>query len=206
MRRTNRGNLRTYTLWSPLYDRLIGLAPFRAGRAKAHERLALKAGERVLLVGVGTGIDLPLLPVGIEAVGVDLSRAMLARARKRLTIEGRQIELLEADAQEMPLADATFDAALLALILSVVPDGAACLAETLRLLKPGARAIVFDKFLPQETRPSFGRRVLNLLTSLFGTDINRAFKPMAEACGCEIVTDEPAALGGTYRVIVVRKE
>lgn len=205
MRRTKRGNLRTYSLWSPFYDLLIGLAPFRKGRAKAHERLALMAGERVLLVGVGTGIDLPLLPVGVDSVGVDLSPLMLHRARNRLPIEGRQIELLEADAQAMPLADATFDAALLSLILSVVPDGAACLAETLRLLKPGSRAVVFDKFLPEGTRPSFGRRVLNLLTNLFGTDINRTFEPMAKTCGVEIITDEPAAWGGAYRVIVLRK-
>ncbi len=123
MRRTSRGNRLTYALWSPLYDRLIGLAPFRRGRAKAHERLALQAGERVLLVGVGTGIDFPFLPVGIEAVGVDLSQFMLARARKRLPIDGRQVELLQADAQAMPLVDDTFDAAFLALILSVVPDG-----------------------------------------------------------------------------------
>ncbi len=205
MRRTKRSNLRTYAFWSPFYDRLIGLAPFRTGRAKAHQRLALKAGERVLLVGVGTGIDLPLLPVGVEAVGVDLSPLMLARARNRLPIKGRQIELLEADAQAMPLADSTFDAALLSLVLSVVPDGATCLAETLRLLKPDSRAVVFDKFLPQGKRPTFGRRVLNLLTNLFGTDINRAFEPMVETSGAEIITDEPAALGGAYRVIVLRK-
>ena len=205
MRRTTRGNLWTYAFWSPFYDKLIGLSPFRIGRAKAHDRLALEAGERVLLVGVGTGIDLPLLPAGTEAIGVDLSPAMLARARSRLPIEGRQIELLEADVQNVPLADATFDVALLALILSVVPDGAACLAETVRLLKPGARAVVFDKFLPEGTRPSLGRRVLNLLTSLFGTDINRTFGPMAKASGCEIVTDEPAAFRGAYRVIVLRK-
>lgn len=206
MRRTNRGNLRTYSLWSPVYDRLIGLAPFRVGRSKAHARLALETGERVLLVGVGTGVDLPLLPVGIAAVGVDLSPAMLARARKKLPIGGRQIGLLRADAQSMPLADASFDAALLALILSVVPDGAACLAETVRLLEPGGRIVVFDKFLPGGTRPSFGRRAFNLLTSLFGTDINRSIEPMVEACECEIITDEPAALGGAYRVIVLRKE
>ena len=157
------------------------------------------------MVGVGTGVDLPLLPGGIQAVGVDLSRAMLARAKKKLPIEGRQIDLLEADAQELPFADATFDVALLTLILSVVPDGAACLAETIRVLKPGARAVVFDKFLPQGSRPSLGRRILNLLTQFFGTDINRSFEPMAEACGCEIVSDEPAAIGGAYRVIVVRK-
>lgn len=171
----------------------------------AHERLALVAGERVLLVGVGTGIDLTLLPVGVEAVGVDLSPAMLDRARNRLPIEGRKIELLEADAQNMPLADATFDAALLSLVLSVVPDGATCLAETLRVVKPGARAVVFDKFLPKGMRPSFGRRVLNLLTNLFGTDINRSFESMAEMCGAKIITDEPAALGGAYRVIVLQK-
>ena len=205
MRRTNLGNLRTYALWSPFYDWLIGLAPFRKGRAKAHERLALKAGERVLLVGVGTGIDLPLLPVGVEAVGIDLSPIMLARARNRLPIEGRQIELLVADAQAMPFADTTFDAALLSLVLSVVPSGTACLTETLRLLKPGSRAVVFDKFLPKGMRPSSGRRVLNLLTNLFGTDINRTFEPMAESCGVEIITNEPAALGGAYRVIVLRK-
>ena len=205
MQRTNLGNLRTYALWSPVYDRLIGLPPFRIARAKAHERLALEEGERVLLVGVGTGVDLPLLPFGIDAVGVDLSPAMLDRARGRLPIQGCQIERLEADAQQMPFADATFEAALLALILSVVPDGTACLAETLRLLKPGARAVVFDKFLPRGKRPSFGRRLLNRLTNLFGTDINRAFEPMAEACGCEIIVDEPAALGGAYRVIVFRK-
>ena len=205
MRRTSCGNRLTYALWSPFYDRLIGLPPFRRGRRKAHERLALQAGERVLLVGVGTGIDLPFLPVGVEAVGVDLSSAMLARARKRLPIDGRQIELLQADAQTMPLVDDTFDAALLALILSVVPDGAACLTETIRLLKPGARAVVFDKFVPEGTRPSSGRRALNLLTNLFGTDINRTLEPMVKACNCEIVTDEPAAMGGAYRVIVLRK-
>jgi ubiquinone/menaquinone biosynthesis C-methylase UbiE len=205
MERTNRGNLRTYSLWSPVYDRMIGLAPFRAGRSKAHERLALKSGERVLLAGVGTGVDLPLLPAGVEAVGVDLSPAMLARARRRLPIDGRQIELLRGDAQSMPLADASFDAALLALILSVVPDGAACLAETVRLLEPGGRIVVFDKFLPGGTRPSVGRRAFNLLTSLFGTDINRAIEPMVEANDCEIITDEPAALGGAYRVIVLRR-
>ena len=205
MQRTNSANLLTYWLWSPFYDSLIGLPPLRKGRDRAHERLALKAGDRVLLVGVGTGADLPLLPVGVDAVGIDLSPAMLERARTRLPIEGRKVELLEADCQAMPLADATFDAALLALVLSVVPDGSTCLAETFRLLKPGARAVVFDKFLPPGSRPSLGRRALNQLTSLFGTDINRAFEPMAEACDCEVIADEEVALDGAYRVIVLRK-
>ncbi|MEM9656726.1 MAG: methyltransferase domain-containing protein [Planctomycetota bacterium] len=204
-RRTNRGNRLTYALWSPVYDPLIGLAPFRKARAKAHERLALQPGERVLLVGVGTGVDLPLLPSGVEATGIDLSRSMLARARKRLPIEGRRIKLLEADAQAMPFADASFDTALLALVLSVVPDGAACLVETCRLLKPGARAVVFDKFLTPDSKPSVGRRALNLLMNFFGTDINRAIGPMVAACGCEIVADEPAAFGGAYRVIGLRR-
>ena len=71
-------------------------------------------------------------------------------------------------------------------------------------MKPGARAVVFDKFLPQGMSPSFSRRAHNLVMRFFGTDINRAFEPMAERCGCEIITDEPVALGGADRVIGVR--
>lgn len=203
MRRSLRGNRWTYALWAPIYDWLIEWGPFPAGRELAHQRLALRAGERVLLVGVGTGVDLPLLPAGITAVGVDLSPAMLAHAQRRLPLPNRQIELHQADAQRLPFADQSFDAALLSLVLSVVPDGQACLSETMRLLKPGGRAVVFDKFLPPGTEPGWGRRGLNLITNLFGTDINRSFENMISSSQCRVDSDEPVDSHGFYRVIAL---
>lgn len=69
MRLTNRWNRFVYRLWSPIYDGLFDRFFAAPGRRRAMQVLALQPGERVLLVGVGTGADLPLLPAGIRAVG-----------------------------------------------------------------------------------------------------------------------------------------
>jgi phosphatidylethanolamine/phosphatidyl-N-methylethanolamine N-methyltransferase len=202
---TNRWNRLIYHLWSPLYDRLFDRFFAAPGRRQAMNRLDLQPGERVLLVGVGPGADLPLLPAGVWAVGVDLSPDMLARAAARLPLAGRDAMLVQGDAQVLPLPVEKFDAALLNLVLSVVPDGAACLREALRALCPKGRMVVFDKFLPDDAQPKFGRRLLNLVTTLIGTDINRRFGDIARDSPCTIVDDAPSLLRGAYRVILVQK-
>ena len=93
MKLTNRSNRLIYRLWAPIYDAILG-HNFLPGRKQSLELLDLKSGERVLLVGCGTGADLPLLPEGVEAVGVDLCPKMLARARSRLPLPGRTVTLL----------------------------------------------------------------------------------------------------------------
>lgn len=201
---TNRRNRFVYRLWAPFYDRFSDVL-FASGRARAMAVLDPKPGEAVLLVGVGTGADLPFLPRGVRAVGVDLSPDMLARARAKLPLPGREVELLEGDAHDPPVPRGTFDAALLNLILSVVPDGARCLAATLDRLKPGGRAVVFDKFLPEGARPSLPRRIVGQGISWLGTDINRRFGDLAAGLPCEVVADEASLLHGAYRVILLRK-
>lgn len=194
-----------YAVWSPFYDLLVQAPFLQRVRREAIESLDLRAGERVILVGIGTGADLAFLPEGIEATGIDLSEAMLKKARRKLPIEGREIVLQQASAEELPFADAAFDAAILTLILSVVPDGRRCLRETIRVLRPGGRAVIFDKFVANDKTPSLGRKTLNLLTNLFGTDINRAFEPMMEDLPCRVVSDQSHGFGGAYRVILLEK-
>ena len=82
---TNNWNRVIYQLWAPLYDAILGRL-FLPGRKQSFRLLDLKPGERVLPIGCGTGADLPLLPDGAEAVGMDLSWEMLARARYRLNL------------------------------------------------------------------------------------------------------------------------
>lgn len=199
----NRTNLSIYRLWAPVYDLLLG-AFFLPGRRRAMDVAGLRDGEKVLLVGVGTGADLPLIPAGVEAVGIDLSPDMLARARARLPLEGRRIRLEEGNAQELAFSDASFDVVLLSLILSVVPDAAACLSEARRVLRPGGRIVVFDKFLARGAANSPARRLANFVTTRLGTDITRRLEEIADAAGCTIDSQEPSLLGGQYRVAVLR--
>ncbi len=113
---TRRNRLR-YTLWSPGYDlvvrRLDGL------RRRSIDGLRLQAGERLLIVGAGTGLDLPPPPAGLSVLATDLTPAMLARARPRA---GPGVELRVMDAQRLELPDASFDAALLRAPVRVEAD------------------------------------------------------------------------------------
>ncbi len=204
MKMTNRRNRIIYRLWAPIYDGLLKNA-FAPGRKRAMALLDPHPGERLLLVGVGTGADLPLLPEGVAAVGIDLSPDMLARARLRLPLPGRHVTLIQGDAQQLLVDEASFDAAIFNLILSVIPDGAACLRENLRAVRPGGRAVVFDKFLPDGGQLSIGRRLLNLGSTLFGTDITRRFGDLAAGSNIQTVHDEPSLLHGAYRVKLIRQ-
>jgi phosphatidylethanolamine/phosphatidyl-N-methylethanolamine N-methyltransferase len=202
--RTAARNIAVYRRWAPVYDALTGrmLAP---SRERALALLGLRPGERVVLPGVGTGLDLPLLPPGVSAAGIDISPEMLARARARLPLPGRDIELALADAvQFLRERPGAFDAAVLHLVLSVVPDGRACLHAALAALRPAGRAVVFDKFAPGGP-VSAARRAVNLAASRLGTDITRPFGPMLAGSPARVVRDDPA-LHGLYRIILLQRD
>ena len=94
---------------------------------------------------------------------------------------------------------------ILHLILSVAPDGAACFRETMRALRPGGRAVIFDKFAPEAGKLTTGRRLFNIFTMLIGTDITRRLCDLTAGTGVRILSDEPALLGGAYRIVLIEK-
>jgi phosphatidylethanolamine/phosphatidyl-N-methylethanolamine N-methyltransferase len=205
MKLTNRWNKFIYRLWSPVYDPLFDRFFVSAARRKSIGRLAPKRNERILIPGVGTGVDLPLLPEGVRVLGIDLSADMLAQARRKLPLPGREIELREGDVQIRQVEPGSFDAAILHLILSVAPDGAACFRETVRALRPGGRAVIFDKFAPEGGKLTVGRRLINIFTMLIGTDVTRRLGDLTAGTGVHTLSDEPVLLGGAYRIVLVEK-
>jgi phosphatidylethanolamine/phosphatidyl-N-methylethanolamine N-methyltransferase len=200
---TNTWNRIRYTAFAPLYDRIAG---FAAQRRRSMALLDLKPGERVLIVGAGTGADLPYVPPGVEVVAGDITPAMVERIRRRARRLGRAVTAEVMDGQALPLPDEHFDAVVLHLIVAVIPDPAACLHETARVLKPGSRAVVFDKFVADDQLPSAGRRLLNVITRVLFSDVTRRLGPLLTGTGLRVVHREPAALGGRFEIVVLRKD
>jgi ubiquinone/menaquinone biosynthesis C-methylase UbiE len=201
---SNGWNRFVYRAWAPVYDRALERF-FRPGREAAARMVAVRPSERVLIVGIGTGQDLPLLPGGVDVVGVDLSSAMLARARRRADALGLTVDLELADASQLDVPTAWFDVAILNLVLSVVPDPRAVLRETMRVLRPGGRAVVFDKFAPDGRAPSRARQMASAVTSVFGTEVDRRLGEIVAGSGCVVIDKAPSLLHGSYRVALVRR-
>lgn len=194
-----------YTLWAPVFDRIAGAVGFEAARRRSIERLQLRAGDKVLIVGAGTGLDLPFLPAGIEVTAIDVTPAMLKRLDARTAETGRAVTSRVMDARQLTFPDRSFDAVVMHLILAVMPEPERGLREAVRVLKPGGRIAVFDKFLRQEQRVSLKRRLLNVVAKPLFSDMNRRLEPLVASTSLLVELDEPVAFGGMYRIATLRK-
>lgn len=197
--------VRIYTLWSPVYDLLVGpmLDDFRQ---EAVGRLSLDYGDSLCISGVGTGLDFPFLPPGVRVTGVDLNGAMLSFAERRARRLGVDALLRKGDAQALPFPDSSFDKAYLPLIACVASDGAKVLSEALRVVKPGGRVVVMDKFREDGARPGLARRWLNSVSKRVATNINRSWEDVtAGVDGYEVLADLPGPFEGFFRIKALRK-
>ncbi len=126
-----------YRRYARIYDGVFGpmLQPGRKALLKA---LSCKPGDRVLEVGVGTGLALPMYPPEVRVTGIDVSHEMLERARQRAAKRGlKNVEsLLEMDAEAMSFPDASFDKVVAMYVVSVVERPARLLEELHRVCKP----------------------------------------------------------------------
>lgn len=134
-----------YGRWAPIYDLVFG-AVFKRGR-QAASAAAGAAGGRVLEVGVGTGISLPLYPNTCHVFGVDLSEPMLEKARQRVAREGlRHVEGLSVmDAERLEFPDGSFDRVVAQYVVSSVPHPERALEEFARVLRPGGEIVLLNR-------------------------------------------------------------
>src|SRR5262249_23765684 len=146
------------------YDLGVKNALFERARRREFELAQIQPLHRVLIVGIGTGLDLRYLPAEASKVGIDLSVAILAPARR--TYPGPELSLLETSAENLQFDDASFDIVVMNLILSVVDDPQRALIEAARVLKPGGSIWILGSFT--SSRPSCLRKVISRIALAVG--------------------------------------
>ncbi len=137
-----------YQRWAGVYDAVFGgVSAF--GRKRAVSAVNRLPGAAVLEVGVGTGLALPHYRPEKRITGIDLSRAMLDRARLRVKRNAMPhvADLLEMDAEETSFADDSFDIAVAMFVASVVPNPRRLLSELKRVVRPGGSILFVNHFL-----------------------------------------------------------
>jgi phosphatidylethanolamine/phosphatidyl-N-methylethanolamine N-methyltransferase len=194
-----------YTFWAPWYDALVAAADFGRARQRSIQGLGLQPGAQVLLVGAGTGLDLEHLPRDVTITAVDITPAMLKRCRRRGARLGVAVKPQVMDARQLTFEDEAFDAVIMHLVLAVMPEPARGLREAERVLKPGGRVAVFDKFLGDDEQTPLVRRLANLVIKPLFSDLNRRLGPIVRATALAITRDEPSAFGGLFRVVTLQK-
>jgi ubiquinone/menaquinone biosynthesis C-methylase UbiE len=194
----------SYRFIAPFYDAFLNRAIAAEIRRRSLSTLAQQERGRVLISGAGTGLDFPHLPPQHDYIALDLTAAMLARSQDRA--QGLNMLWAQGDSMALPFASGSFNYVVLHLIVAVVPQPQHCLAEAARVLKPGGRIFLFDKFLRQGER-AWLRRALSPLAGQLATRLDVVFEDVLKATPeLRILSDQPALVRGWFRWIELQKE
>lgn len=138
---------KAYRRLAGTYDTFFG-AIFHPGRKAVMEHLDLNPGDRVLEMGVGTGLSLPLYPRDVEVYGIDVSEPMLEKAREKKVSHHldnvKQLEVMDAESTSFP--DDMFDVTVAEYVVTVVPNPAKCIDEMRRVTKPDGELVIVNHF------------------------------------------------------------
>jgi phosphatidylethanolamine/phosphatidyl-N-methylethanolamine N-methyltransferase len=169
-----------YDKLAKVYDLIFG-PTLHPGRLHAIQRMGITAADRVLEVGVGTGINLSLYPREAAVTGIDFSSSMLEKARERAARKDvpHSLRLLQMDAADLKFADDSFDIVYAPYLISVVPDPVKVAQEMRRVCRPGGRIIFLNHFLSP---------------NLFLSRIERLISPATIHIGFKSDLDLPAFL------------
>lgn len=159
---------RVYENLASVYDWIFG-PTLHPGRLQAMQRMAIAPGDRILEVGVGTGINLSLYPRDCAVTGIDLSDSMLEKAYERVAEKAmRNVRLFQMDATSLTFPDDSFDIVYAPYLISVVPDPVAVALEMRRVCRPGGRIIILNHFRSSNHVMSWGERMLSPFTVHIG--------------------------------------
>lgn len=171
---------RAYAGWARIYDRIYGPV-FQDSRERAIRSLRTQPGQRILEVGVGTGLVLPLYPRNCQIVGIDLSEAMLEKARLRVQELGlTNVELHAMDAGRMRFPDSSFDVVVAAYVVTAVPEYKQVIREMIRVCKPEGRIVMLNHLTSSNPLLAAIERAISPLCTHIGFRTDLSLKHVLE--------------------------
>lgn len=194
--------LRTYRLFAGSYDFVFGPI-FHPGRKAAVELANDRPHQRILEVGVGTGLSLPHFRRDARVVGIDVSKEMLEKGRRRVEQRGlKQVEaLLEMDAEAVDFEDNAFDAVLALYVASVVPNPARFAAEMRRVCKPGGTIVIVNHFTSPNPAVRWMERRLAPLAGRIGFHADFPLDIFLKASRLTVRETRPSNLFGYWKLL-----
>lgn len=143
-----------YDIWSWFYNWTFG-ALVRSRQRRAVQQLPFKPGDRILDLGVGTGLTLKHYPTDVTVIGMDLSHGMISKAKVMCEQRGYDhIKLVRGDGMYPPFAEQSFDHIIMCHTVTVVSDPARLLNWAAKIVKPGGRIVLANHF--RSTNPIMG--------------------------------------------------
>ncbi|HET9298786.1 MAG TPA: methyltransferase domain-containing protein [Candidatus Polarisedimenticolaceae bacterium] len=197
---------RVYSVLAKVYDDFFDWA-LTPGRRLAVSRLPARPGDRILEVGVGTGLSLPLYPRDCEVTGIDISEPMLEKARGRLDALGREaVVLRRMDAHDLRFPDASFDHVVAPYVISVVAEPEKVMREIRRVCRPGGTVLVVNHFLSDSFLLSAIERILTPASQWIGFRMDLPVRIALEVPGLTLQAMERVNLFGLWRLLTLRRD
>jgi phosphatidylethanolamine/phosphatidyl-N-methylethanolamine N-methyltransferase len=176
-----------YDVHAMFYDATFGrLVRRRIARAISH--MNIRPDDRVLDLGIGTGVSLDYYPPDRgRLIGVDLSSGMLRKAREKVRERGLQSAVVfQADALHLPFADDTFDHVFMSHVISVVSDPYRLIQEAQRVSRPGARIVMVNHFQSTNRFIAMVEKWLCPLCTKLGWRSDLALQDLVRRTGVEV--------------------
>lgn len=157
---------RIYNFYSSFYNWTFGI--LLSPRIKSvFKNIPFREGDKVLEVGIGTGLSLKYYPEGVRVVGIDISFGMLKRALRFCNGES-PVNLFQMDALNLSFKDSSFDWVVGAFVISTLPDVKRAMMEMWRIVKPEGRVVIINHFLSKNEVISKIEKLVDPLTRKLG--------------------------------------
>jgi ubiquinone/menaquinone biosynthesis C-methylase UbiE len=193
-----------YDQRAPAYDRTVGFGE-RLLLGDFRERFGAELAGETLEVAIGSGLNLPYYSAAVtRAVGVDLSRGMLAQAARRAREIGRSISLIQLDAERLAFRDASFDTVAISMALCTVPHPERAIQELARVCRPSGKIVMLEHVL-SPTRPIAWMewRFAPMQERALGCHLTRETIETVRHSGL-VIESERSRLWQTFRLVVAR--
>jgi phosphatidylethanolamine/phosphatidyl-N-methylethanolamine N-methyltransferase len=194
---------KAYRRYAPAYDILFG-ALLQPGRRAVVQRMRCRSGERILEVGVGTGLSLLLYPSDVRVTGIDISPEMLARARLRRARQRlKNVALHCMDAERTSFADNSFDKVVAMHVASVVPDPVRLANEMQRVCRPGGEIYIVNHFMLGDLPMNGPKRFMGRFSRELGFRMDFSLDEFIRESRIEVLERIPVNLFGLWTLLRV---